>query len=124
MTFYGQKWPHTAPSDGLPLLRASVGRAGEPVTLDDDELVAAVHTELAPLLRLPQRPVDAFVARWDDALPQYAVGHLSRVDAVEAALVPGLAVAGAAYRGVGIAACVRSGMAAGERVAGHVRARG
>jgi oxygen-dependent protoporphyrinogen oxidase len=124
VTFYGQKWPHTAVPDGLTLLRASVGRAGEPVALDDEELVAAVHAELAPLLRLAKRPVDAFVARWDDALPQYAVGHLSRVEEVEAALVPGLAVAGAAYRGVGIAACVKSGVAAGGRVAGHVRARG
>ncbi|HVF04014.1 MAG TPA: protoporphyrinogen oxidase [Frankiaceae bacterium] len=125
VTFYGQKWPHAATS-GLTLLRASVGRAGEPVTLDDADLVAAVHAELAPLLKLAARPADAFVARWDDALPQYAVGHLDRVGTVEAAVeaVPGLAVAGAAYRGVGIAACVRSGEAAGARVAEHVRARG
>jgi oxygen-dependent protoporphyrinogen oxidase len=96
------------------------------VTLGDRELVDAVHAELAPLLRLPARPVDAFVARWDDALPQYAVGHLLRVAGIESAVaaVPGLAVAGAAYRGVGIAACVRSGEAAGGRVAAHVRARG
>lgn len=125
VTFYGQKWPH-AVAPGLTLLRASVGRAGEPVTLDDDELVTAVHEELTPLLRLTHKPRDAFVARWDDALPQYALGHLDRVDAVEQAVdrVPGLAVAGAAYRGVGIAACVRSGEAAAARVAAHVRARG
>ena len=125
VTFYDQKWPHAA-APGRTLLRASVGRAGEPVTLDDTELVAAVHAELAPLLKLPRKPVDAFVARWDDGLPQYALGHLARVETVEAAVaaVPGLAVAGAAYRGVGIAACVRSGEAAGARVADHVRARG
>lgn len=125
VTFYGQKWPHAAPP-GITLLRASVGRAGEPVDLDDADLVRAVHTELAQLLRTTKQPVDAFVARWDDALPQYALGHLTRVDAIEAAVdaVPGLAVAGAAYRGVGIATCVRSGEAAGTRVAAHVRARG
>jgi oxygen-dependent protoporphyrinogen oxidase len=125
VTFYGQKWPHAA-TPGTTLIRASVGRAGEPVDLDDADLVRAVHTELGILLRTTKQPIDAFVARWDDGLPQYALGHLTHVDAIEAAVnaVPGLAVAGAAYRGVGIAACVRSGEAAGGRVAGHVRARG
>ncbi len=125
VTLYDQKWPHAAVA-GHALLRASVGRAGEPVELDDAELVRAVADELRPVLRITGRPVDAFVARWDDGLPQYALGHLDRVDAVERAVaaVPGLAVAGAAYRGVGIAACVRSGEAAGARVAAHVRARG
>jgi oxygen-dependent protoporphyrinogen oxidase len=129
VTFYGQKWPHAAARAADPpvhLIRASVGRAGEPVDLDDADLVRAVHAELGQLLRTTKQPIDAFVARWDDALPQYALGHLTRVDAIEAAVgaVPGLAVAGAAYRGVGIAACVRSGEAAAERVAAHVRARG
>ena len=123
VTFYDHKWPHTA-VPGTTLIRASVGRAGEPVTLDDADLVTAVHAELAPLLKLPSKPRDAFVARWDDALPQYAVGHLDRVAAIEDALPPGVAVAGAAYRGVGIAACVRSGEQAAARVAAHVRARG
>jgi oxygen-dependent protoporphyrinogen oxidase len=125
VTFYDQKWPHAAPP-GVALLRASVGRAGEPVDLDDEALVRAVAADLRPVLRLPKAPLDAFVARWDDALPQYALGHLDRVAAIEAAVaaVPGLAVAGAAYRGVGIAACVRSGEAAAARVAAHVAARG
>jgi protoporphyrinogen/coproporphyrinogen III oxidase len=125
VTFYGQKWPHVR-REGITLLRASVGRAGEPVTYDDADLVTAVTAELRRVLRLPARPYDAFVARWDDALPQYGLGHLTRVEAVETAVdgVPGLAVAGAAYRGVGIAACVASGEAAAARVAAHVRTRG
>lgn len=125
VTFYGQKWPHAA-REGVTLLRASVGRAGEPVPYDDEELVTHVADELRPLLRLPKRPYDAFVARWDDALPQYALGHLDRVATIEDAVhaVPGLAVAGAAYRGVGIAACVASGEAAAARVATYLAARG
>jgi oxygen-dependent protoporphyrinogen oxidase len=125
VTFYGQKWPGAA-VPGTTLLRASVGRAGEPPPDDDAELVTRVHRELAPLLKLPRRPKDAFVARWDDALPQYALGHLDLVARVEAAVerTPGLALAGAAYRGVGIAACVRSGEEAAARVAAHVRTRG
>jgi oxygen-dependent protoporphyrinogen oxidase len=125
VTFYGQKWLGIAP-EGVTLLRASVGRYGEPVTLDDADLVAAVAAELGPLLRLPARPFDAFVARWEDGLPQYVPGHLARVEAIEAAVeaVPGLAVCGAAYRGVGLSMCVASGEAAGARVATHLRPSG
>jgi oxygen-dependent protoporphyrinogen oxidase len=123
VTFYGQKWPAAA-TPGTTLLRASVGRAGEPPPDDDAALVTRVHRELAPLLRLPGKPVDAFVARWDAGLPQYALGHLDLVARVEAALPDGIAVAGAAYRGVGIAACVRSGQEAAARIAGHLAARG
>jgi oxygen-dependent protoporphyrinogen oxidase len=52
------------------------------------------------------------------AMPQYAVGHLERVDAIEAraAALPALALAGAAYRGVGVPDCVHSGEAAADRV--------
>jgi oxygen-dependent protoporphyrinogen oxidase len=51
-------------------------------------------------------------------LPQYGVGHLGRVARVRSAVAahPGLAVAGAAYDGVGIAACV----ATAERAAADV----
>ena len=117
VTYYDQKWPHVAPK-GVALFRASVGRAGEPVDRDDADLVRAVVRDL----NLPDSPLDAFVARWDDALPQYALGHLDRVAAIEAATAktPGLAVAGAAYRGVGIAACVRSGQAAAARAVAHL----
>jgi len=123
VTFYGQKWPGAA-KPGVTLIRASVGRAGEPPPDDVVDLVERVHRELAPLLNLHQRPRDAFVAHWNDGLPQYALGHLDLVERVESALPNGLAVAGAAYRGVGIAACVRSGGEAGARVAAHVRTRG
>ena len=56
------------------------------------------------------------VSRWPASMPQYRVGHLARVDAIErrAAALPGLHLTGAAYRGVGIADCVRSGEAAAE----------
>ena len=51
------------------------------------------------------------MSRWPDAFAQYEPGHLDRVDRIEAALrgdMPGVVVAGAAYRGVGIPACVAS----------------
>ena len=111
------KWPHLAP-DGLVRLRASLGRFGEASTLqvDDAELVARVRGDLAVLTGITAGPVDVHVQRWGGGLPQYAVGHLDRVRAVEDGLPPSLAVAGAAWHGVGVPACVGTARAASERL--------
>jgi oxygen-dependent protoporphyrinogen oxidase len=116
-TFLDRKWPHLR-RPGRTLVRVSMGRYGEETVLHrtDDELVAVAATELAALVGTPAAPIEAVVHRWGGALPQYAVGHLDRVAAVRAALPPTIALAGAAYDGVGIPACVRSGRAAAERV--------
>jgi protoporphyrinogen/coproporphyrinogen III oxidase len=108
-TWLSAKWQHLATGDTV-LIRCSVGRHGDNrwTTMDDDTLVNAVHAELAPLLQLSRGPVHANIQRWPNGLPQYTVGHADRVARVETAIgeVPGLFVTGAAYRGVGLAACV------------------
>ena len=102
------------------LLRTSLGRVGEETTLQrpDAELVAASLADLREATGLAAAPVDAHVQRWGGGLPQYEVGHLDRVARVKAAVtaVPGLAVCGAAYDGVGIAACIASGRAAARDI--------
>ena len=118
-TFFTRKWPHLR--DDVTVVRASVGRYGDEAQLQlpDAELAAAVHADLAALVGGLPAPVAEFVQRWGGALPQYAPGHAGRVAAVRAALAdaaPGLAVAGAAFDGVGIPGCVRSGEAAAEHV--------
>ena len=118
-TYLSRKWPHLA-RPGDELLRVSVGRFGDErhLRLGDDELVGAVLAELATLLDVRDEPLDALVTRWDRAFPQYEVGHLLRVGRIEQSLdtVPGVAVAGAALRGVGIPACIASGRSAARRV--------
>jgi oxygen-dependent protoporphyrinogen oxidase len=110
VTVSSRKWPHL---DGEHLLvRSSVGRFRDERELqrDDDDLAAAVVADVADLLQLSRpEPVATRVVRWGGGLPQYLVGHQERVDAVRAAVsaVPGLAVAGAAFRGVGVPACIR-----------------
>jgi oxygen-dependent protoporphyrinogen oxidase len=105
-------------------LRASVGRVGEEQTLrrDDDALLADVLADLAEVSGVDARPVAWTVTRWGGGLPQYGVGHTAEVAGIERAVaaVPGLAVAGATFRGVGIPACVRTATAAAERVAAHL----
>ncbi|HEX2296742.1 MAG TPA: protoporphyrinogen oxidase [Actinomycetota bacterium] len=109
-TWYSTKWPASAVADGF-VLRAVVGRSGRhpALDLDDGELVAKVHEDLASMLGLREPPRSHFVARWDDALPQYAVGHPDLVTGAELALAQrGAAfLAGAAYRGSGIPDCVK-----------------
>jgi oxygen-dependent protoporphyrinogen oxidase len=117
------KWAHLAP-DGLVRLRASLGRFGETATLhvDDAELVARTRRDLAVVAGLTAAPVAVHVQRWGGGLPQYGVGHLERIQAVEAGLPAGLAVAGAALHGVGVPACVGTARAAAARIAAGLTA--
>ena len=123
-TYLSTKWPHLADADRV-LVRASVGRFGDDRfwALDDQGLVDRVAGELAGLLDVTARPVAAQVTRWKEALPQYRVHHLLRVGGVESAArrLGALAVAGAAYRGVGIPACIASGRSAARVVLGRLR---
>jgi len=119
VTFLGKKWPHLA-SPGTVLLRASVGRFGDErhSELDDDELTSAVAGELNRLLGLRGKPMERLVTRWPKALPQFEVGHLLRVRAIEQELdvMGAVALAGASLGGVGIPACIGSGRKAARTV--------
>ena len=120
-TFSSVKYPGRAP-EGDVLLRVFVGGALREAILeeDDDRLVATAAGELRELLGIEGPPLWSRVVRYAKAMPQYHVGHLARVESIELALRrhPGLALAGGAYRGVGIADCVRSGEAAAARIFG------
>lgn len=112
-TFSFAKWDWVrAAGDGLLVLRTSLGRFGEEATLQvpDADLVAASLADLADATGLTAAPVDAVVQRWGGGLPQYWVGHAERIARVRAAVaaVPGLAVCGASYDGVGIPATIGS----------------
>ncbi len=118
-TFSFAKWGwvrDAGAEHGLLHLRTSLGRYGEEATLQrtDDELVAASLADLAEATGILGLPVATHVQRWGGGLPQYAVGHLERVARIRAAVagVPGLALCGAAYDGVGIPAVIASARAA------------
>jgi oxygen-dependent protoporphyrinogen oxidase len=114
-SFASSKWAHLRPAPGQPvILRLSAGRAGDDraAEMDDDELVARLLDELDRYVGLRSGPVDVRVTRWPRSFPQYAVGHLERISAVEASLAAstrGLMLAGAAYRGLGVPACIDQG---------------
>jgi oxygen-dependent protoporphyrinogen oxidase len=96
----------------LAVVRGSVGRHRDEAVLqrDDVELAGLVAADLRSATGVRGRPVAWRVTRWGGGLPQYAVGHLDRVRRIRAAVErqPGLEICGAAYDGVGVAACIRS----------------
>ena len=91
---------------------------------DDAGLVEVSRTDLREATGLSAVPVETRVTRWDDGLPQYPVGHHARVARLREHLgkLPGLAVCGAAYDGVGVPACVASAAAAVDQIHGDLRA--
>ena len=90
---------------------------------DDTGLVAVSRHDLAAATGLDATPVATRVTRWDDGLPQYPVGHHARVARIRdhVGKLPGLAVCGAVYDGVGVPACIASAYAAVDRLGGDLR---
>jgi len=121
-SFASLKFPNRAPA-GQVLIRAFIGGAMQPELLDlsDDELSRVTREELAELLQISGKPLLTNIARWPRSMPQYHVGHLARIGRIEelAGRYPNLALAGNAYRGVGIPQCIASGIAAAERIAAN-----
>ncbi|MCH0561674.1 protoporphyrinogen oxidase [Streptomyces sp. MUM 2J] len=126
-TFASNKWGWIAEQDpDTVVLRTSVGRYGETEILghDDAELVEVSRRDLKEAVGLGAAPIQTRVTRWDGGLPQYPVGHHARVARIRAhvAALPGLAVCGAQYDGVGIPACIASAYAAVDQLGGDLEA--
>ena len=118
-TFSSVKFSGRAPANHV-LLRAFAGGALQPdiFALDESELAAKVETDLRELLGITAKPLFTEVAKWERSMPQYEVGHLDRITEIEneVSKLPGLTLAGNAYRGAGIPDCIRSGEAAAETI--------
>jgi oxygen-dependent protoporphyrinogen oxidase len=118
-TFSSVKFARRAPADQA-LLRAFAGGALQPdmFELGEGEIVRRVREDLRELLGIERPPLFVLVEKWPRSMPQYQVGHLERVKRIEqcVAALAGLELAGNAYGGPGISACVRSGEAAADRI--------
>jgi protoporphyrinogen/coproporphyrinogen III oxidase len=126
-TFASQKWAWIAEQDpDVVVLRTSVGRHGETEILqrDDAGLVDVSRHDLREATGLDAAPLQTRVTRWTDGLPQYPVGHHARVARIRehVAKLPGLAVCGAQYDGVGVPACIASAYAAVDQLGGDLNA--
>ena len=115
-TWFSTKWAHYQ-RPGTVLLRMTSGRFGDerPGALSDDELAATLLAELGTVVPITGRPNAIRVQRWPRAFPQYTPGHGARVDRIMEAVgndLPNVRLVGAAYRGIGIPACIDSGRSA------------
>ena len=125
-TWVSQKWPHASPADSA-LFRCYLGGPSIQNLLerDDADLVRLACAELGPLVGIEAAPRLSRVYRWPSGLPRYAPGHLDRVRSAEDALreFPGLVLAGAAYRGIGVPDCIRQGQEAARTALSVTSAR-
>jgi oxygen-dependent protoporphyrinogen oxidase len=124
-TWSSRKWEGRAPA-GTILLRLYAGSREEEAGTSDAELVAMARGELAATLGISAEPVLTRLHRWEQAMPRYSLGHPRRVAAIEERALrhPGLFLAGASYRGVGIPDCIESGRAAARGALAHMRRQG
>ena len=120
-TFVHNKFPHRA-SENKGLLRCFLGGARDEavLSLSDGELLRTVRDELARIIKLREWPMFSRVYRWRGAMAQYESGHIDRVARIEKRVseIPGLAIAGNAYHGIGVPDCIRSGQQAAATVLG------
>ena len=119
-TFLSRKWPDPAFGDRA-VIRCYVGGDGfeDVVEEPDADIVDACARHLSAVLDLPS-PNASRVHRWRGAMPQYEVGHAGRVDAIRAALPPGIFVVGCDLDGVGVSDLARAAGGTAERVFVHV----
>lgn len=116
-TWTSTKFPHRAPH-GYALIRVFIGRAGQDIPWNEVELLALAREELRLTLSITAEPLMHRVYIWENAMPQYNLGHLGILKRIDAALKnhPGLALAGNGYRGIGIPDCIHSGELAVEKI--------
>ena len=89
--------------------------------LDDDELLRTMKAQLRDIMGVAREPLFHRVYRWENANAQYDVEHLSRVEAIERALPPGIWVTGSPYRGVGLPDCVHQSQSTAVQVVEQLR---
>ena len=124
-SFSSVKYTGRAPNDSV-LLRVFIGGARQSglLRLSNDELVELASLEVSDLLQIRGAPVMRHVTRHNRAMAQYHVGHRDRVASISRSRerFPALALAGSAYTGVGVPACIRSGQAAARQVLSQLKA--
>lgn len=107
------KWPHLA---GAGVWLRAIVTSPRALAADDEPLKRRVVAEVGEAMEASRPPADVQLVRWAPSLPVYAAGHLARVTAAERALPPRLALAGAAYGGLGVPDCIRDGQEAARRL--------
>ncbi|WP_078548326.1 protoporphyrinogen oxidase [Litchfieldia alkalitelluris] len=124
-TWTHKKWNHSTP-EGKVLLRCYVGGANDEAIVEqsDDEIIKVVLDDLSKTMDITEKPDFSIITRWKESMPQYAVGHLERLNKIRVSLkeeLPGVFLAGGSYNGLGIPDCIDQGEAAVQKVLDYLR---
>jgi oxygen-dependent protoporphyrinogen oxidase len=113
-------FPGRAPA-GHALVTARLGGARRPELTErpDEDLLELAWNEISSLAGTDDPPMYRRIVRHKQALPQYLIGHRERVAAIDAGEQrnPHFFFTGNAFRGLGMADCVRESVRVAERVA-------
>ncbi|WP_407271646.1 protoporphyrinogen oxidase [Radiobacillus sp. PE A8.2] len=125
-TWTHKKWPETAAPEGKALLRCYLGRPGDEdvVHLTDEEILEIALQDLNKTMAITDKPLFSVITRWENAMPQYSVGHKQRLDTIREAMsqeLPGVYLAGCSYKGIGIPDCIDQGEAAVDHVLEYLK---
>jgi len=118
------KWKHLSDKEAT-FVRVSAGRAEDEraFNLDNEELTSALLKELSQIVDIHAAPMESQVIRWPKSFPQYEVGHSDKVNQIQKLLrdeAPGIFVAGAAFNGLGLSACIRDGKVNAQRAESYL----
>ena len=119
VTWTSSKFFNRSPDDAV-LIRCFIGGAMNQklVFQSDDEIIKLVKADLKEIMSIKEEPLFSRIYRWDRAMPQYTIGHESRIKAIEQ-IVKGLKniqLCGSAYHGIGISDCINSGNIAAQNI--------
>lgn len=124
VSFGSHKWAHWKNANDDMILRVSLGRDGvEVMHLNDDEILNLTLADLKMHLGEDFAPTAVRITRWKDAFPQYRPHHFSTLNSIEKLLseqAPGVCLAGASYRGIGVPACVQQALSAAETTVSYL----
>ncbi|GAV23350.1 protoporphyrinogen oxidase [Carboxydothermus pertinax] len=124
ITYSSVKWNHRVPSEDYLLVRGFLGGAvnQEDVFLPEKDMVDLVLREIKDILGVQAKPLFYEIFRWPKGMAQYKVGHLERLAKIDKLVeeMPGLALAGSSYRGIGVPDCIKSGREAVRRLLNNI----
>ncbi len=112
-------FPQHAPA-GHRLIRVFIGGSRDPQSVDrsDEELLDSAMSSLRDLLDIKKAPTLVDVCRYPQAIPQYDVGHIEKIERLEAIVAehPGLHLIGNYLHGISVNDTIALGTRAAQQL--------